>query len=204
MCKPSVTQFCRFTTRSSHVSLYTGKKKISLQLSCSQLKPKGRAPSSGAPTICAALCSKTLGQGAVLTHTQQTDNIIWKQKCPKTEFSAEKRGPSTSAWGTFIAPHRGRLTWPEWLPSKLKSLAQQSSATILLWHSQKGWPQKLLLALQRELPFFCAQHQLSKLKFLFPVKCNANTLCCIGPNIFRPGDLITIYSNWHMALKCKY
>lgn len=200
LTKPSVTQFCHFTTRRSHVSLYTGKKESKSSTTLFSAQTKGKT--LGAPLICAAHCNKT--QGAVLTLTQQTENIIWRQKCPKNEFSAEKRRPSTRAWGTSLTACRGRWAWPQFLPSELKSLAQQPSAIIFLWHSHKGWPQKLLLALQRELAFFCAQHQLSRVKFLFPVTFNANTLCYVGLNIFRPGDLITIYSNWHMALKYKY
>lgn len=147
MCKPSVTQFCRFSTRSSHVSLYTRKKKISLQLSCSQLKPKGRAPSLGAPIISAAHCNKTLGQGAVLTHTQQTE----KAEVPKTEFSAEKRRSSTWAWGTFLTPF-GQSDLPQNSKAWHNSLLQSSFSGIprkgdhksCCLHCRENWPFSVL------------------------------------------------------------
>lgn len=127
------------------------KKKISLQLSCSQLKPKGRAPSLGAPIISAACCNKTLGQGAVLTHTQQTDNIIWRQKCPKTEFSAEKRGSSTWAWGTFLTP-LGQSDLPQNSKAWHNSLLQSSFSGIprkgdhksCCLHCRENWPFSVL------------------------------------------------------------
>lgn len=49
-------------------------------------------------------------------------NTAWRQKCPKTEFSAGKRRESTRAWGTFLTRCRRRWAWPGWLPSKLKNL----------------------------------------------------------------------------------
>lgn len=94
---------------------------------------------------------------------------------------------------------------------RVTSLKTQSLATgfgtVFLRSSQEGQPQKLLLTLKRERAFFSALHQIFRPKFLFPVTCDAKAagaLCYVVPNIIRPGDLITVYSNWHVVLSHKY
>ena len=68
LTKPSVTQFCRFTTMSSHVSLCTDEKKKKKEVfNYPVLSSNWREDLDSSHNSCCSLQSKTLHQGVELT-----------------------------------------------------------------------------------------------------------------------------------------
>lgn len=199
-----MTQFYRFTTRSSHVSLDTEKKHV---FNYPVLSSNQKEDLESFSYSCCSLQSKTLHRvwcslgGVPDPAGISTVKHCLKTKVPQTRVLCGEKtfNMSLRSISPFMQGRMGLVRVTSLKTQNLSNnLLQPSFSVIPRKGNHKTW------ALHWNEAFFCALHQVFRLKLPFPVTCNAKALCYVGPRIFRPGDLITIYSNWHMLLKYKY
>lgn len=207
LTKPSVTQFCRFTTMSSHVPPTQKKKrrkKKKLQL-CSQLTPKGRL--RGACSFCnasdpAARCPARLEE----SQSQQTDQYHETPSAdgkPKQNKVPQVEGERDSSWKDV-----SHLVQPKMGLAGAASLKTPNLAASLCDHpSLKFLRRPTTKAAWNRTGIFCTLNQVFRFKFLFPVMHDTKATAVLSstmPHVFRPRDLITVSSNWHTVLNYKY